>query len=190
MKILILISNILYLATFNNINNVENNTDYLEDQVEVLAKAYEQKEEEYEEVQYYNGESLDIIAKKIDKFLGSTMKGKGKFITEYSVSVGLDPYLAAAVMLQETGCYWTCSKLVGTCNNVGGNKGKPSCNGGSYRKFSSLEDGIKFAINKLNSYYKKGKKTPKQINPHYAEDKTWHKKVENYMKKIKKAKVK
>ncbi len=97
----------------------------------------------------------------------------------------MDPYLATAVMLQETGCQWTCSKLTRTCNNVGGNKGKPSCNGGSYRKFDTIEDGIKFAINKLNSYYSKGKTTPKQINPHYAEDKTWYKKVENYMKKLK-----
>ena len=100
--------------------------------------------------------------------------------------MGLDPYLAAAVMLQETGCYWTCSGLVKKCNNVGGQKGRPSCNGGSYRKFSTLDDGLRFTINKLNSYYKKGKKTPKEINPYYAESKTWHTNVERYMKKLKK----
>ena len=88
-------------------------------------------------------------------------------------------------MLQETGCYWGCSSLVKNCNNVGGNKGTPSCNGGSYRKFNTLEDGIKFAINKLNKYYKKGIKDPKDINKYYASDKTWYKKVNNYIKKLK-----
>ena len=97
----------------------------------------------------------------------------------------MDPYLATAVMLQETGCRWTCSSLTRNCYNVGGNKGKPSCNGGSYRKFSSIDEGIKFAIDKLNSYYKKGLTTPEEINPRYASDKTWYKKVNNYIKLLK-----
>mgnify|MGYP002511620479 CR=1 FL=1 len=32
-------------------------------------------------------------------------------------------YLAVAIVLHETGCKWTCSKLVRECNNVGGMKG-------------------------------------------------------------------
>ena len=144
---------------------------------------------EYENKHSFNGESSEVIAKKLDKFLHSTLKGKGKFITDYSISVGLDPYLAASVMLQETGCYWKCSYLTRVCNNVGGQKGKPSCNGGSYRRFNTLEEGLKFTINKLNSYYKKGLKTPAQINPHYATSKTWHEKVQRYYNKIKNTKV-
>ena len=96
----------------------------------------------------------------------------------------MDPYLATAVMLQETGCYWTCSYLTRVCNNVGGQKGSPSCNGGSYRRVDTLEEGLKFTINKLNSYYQNGKTTPREINPYYATDKTWYQKVERYMDKL------
>lgn len=166
--------------------NIQINHDYINNQVDIGINNFISEYDEYIEENYYNGESKEKIAKKINRYLNSTLKNKGEFIVDYSLSVGLDPYLAAGVMLQETGCYWTCSKLTRTCNNVGGNKGKPSCNGGSYRKFSTIEEGMKFAINKLNSYYKKGKKTAKEINPYYAEDKTWYKKVNNYIKKLKK----
>ena len=32
-----------------------------------------------------------------------------------------------------------------------------------------------------------GKVTPESINPYYAEDKTWYKKVNNYINKLKNA---
>lgn len=146
----------------------------------------EKKEyDDYIKKNYFNGEHKDKIASKLNKYLNSTLKGKGMYITEYSISVGIDPYLVTAVMLQETGCRWTCSSLTRNCYNVGGNKGKPGCNGGSYRKFSNINEGIRFAIDKLNSYYKKGLKTPEKINPYYASDKTWYKKVNNYIKLLK-----
>ena len=189
MKFLLIFSNLIYATVINSTINNINDYSYIDTQVEVAMSEFTLKEEEYQQELYFNGEHVDDIGKKIEKYVNSTLNGKGQFIAEYSISVGLDPYLAAAVMLQETGCYWTCSRMVKTCNNVGGNKGKPSCNGGSYRKFNTIEDGIKFAINKLNSYYKKGKTTAKEINPHYAQDKTWYKKVNKYMKKIKSVKL-
>ena len=187
MQILIILSSLLYDFNFKEPEVID--YSYLTDQVTVGVDLVDRGIVEYKkyyETHYFNGEYIDDIAKKIEKYFNSTLNGKAYFVVEYSLSVGLDPYLAAAVMLQETGCYWNCSGLMKKCNNVAGNKGRPSCGGGSYRKFNTLEDGIKFAINKLNSYYKKGKKTPKQINPYYAESKTWHTKVENYMKKLKK----
>ena len=190
LKLFIIIG--LFSSLFKT-NEIEIIPNHLDNQIKISISNIEEEHKEYQEYlekyNYFNGESKEVIAKKINKYLNSTLKGKGMFITEYSIKVGLDPYLAASVMLQETGCYWTCSKLTRSCNNVGGNKGKPSCNGGSYRKFDTLEDGIKFAINKLNSYYKRGYKTPKQINKFYATDKTWYKKVQRYMNKIKKVKV-
>lgn len=175
---------------------VEINHSYLDDQIEISVTNFDNeyneyqeylKQLEYEKKHTFNGEKDTEIARKINKYFNSTLKGKGEFLVNYSLEVGLDPYLAAAVMLQETGCYWTCSKLTRSCNNVGGQKGKPSCNGGSYRKFDTLEEGMKFTINKLNSYYQKGYKTPAQINRFYATDKTWHEKVQRYMNKLKKA---
>jgi len=158
-----------------------------EDMVAMQINDFKDRHESFIENNYWKGEHKDIVAKKLNKYLNSTLKGKGKYITEYSIKVGMDPYLATAVILQETGCYWTCSYLTRECNNVGGNKGNPGCNGGSYRKFDSIETGIKFAINKLNSYYQKGLTTAKEINPSYAQDKTWYVKVNNYIKKLKSA---
>jgi hypothetical protein len=164
----------------------EINHNYLDNQINISVSNFIDEYEYYQEKHYFNGEKSDVIAEKLNKHLKGVLKDKGTFITEYSLSVGMDPYLATSVMLHETGCAWTCSKLARTCNNVGGNKGKPGCNGGSYRKFNTIEEGIKFAIDKLNSYYQKGYTTPKQINPYYAADKTWYVKINNYINKLKK----
>lgn len=176
---------ILTLISFQFKSIDEDNFKYIDTQIRVNVSEFKEKKEIYEKKNYFNGESKEQIAEKIDRYLNSTLKGKGTFITEYSLEVGMDPYLAAGVMLQETGCYWTCSYLTRVCNNVGGNKGTPSCNGGSYRKFNTIEEGIKFAINKLNSYYSKGKTTTEQIGPYYASDPKWSTRVNNYIKKLK-----
>ena len=170
-------------------NNFDVSHDYMDKQIQISIDYFEDEYKEYQNYlsrQYFNGEHKDVIIKKINRYLRSNLKNKGEFIVTYSIQKGVDPYLVTAVILQETGCYWNCSKLAKTCNNYGGNKGKPGCNGGSYRKFNTQEEGLKFAINKLANYYKKGLTTPEKINPKYASDKTWYKKVRNYMKKLKK----
>ena len=50
----------------------------------------------------------------------------------YSLELGVDPYLAVAISMHETGCTWNCSYLLKACNNVGGQKGE-GC--GSYRAY-------------------------------------------------------
>lgn len=178
------------LASLFNNDPIDIKLDYLDNQIEVSVNNVNKEYDEYQEylrLHTFNGETDTEIAEKLDRYLNSTLSGKGQFIAEYSISVGMDPYLATAVMLQETGCYWTCSYLTRVCNNVGGQKGKPSCNGGSYRKFATLEEGLKFTINKLAGYYKRGLKTPEQINPHYAMTKTWAPRVQRYINKLKSA---
>lgn len=161
------------------------NHEYLDNQIDISILNFKNEYDEYRKLNYFNNESAEEISRKLNRYLKGTLKNKGEFITNYCLSVGLDPYLATSVMLHESGCMWHCSYLTRVCNNVAGNKGNPGCNGGSYRKFNTIEDGIKFAINKLNSYYQKGLTTPKEINPYYAEDKTWYKKIDKYMKKLK-----
>ncbi len=134
----------------------------------------------------YDGLTMDELAAKLDKNLKSTLAGKGRLFAEYSLEIGLDPYLAVSIVLLETGCNWECSGLVKQCNNVGGIKGSPGCWGGAYQKYSSLDTGIKSFMDLLyNNYYSKGLKTPEQINPKYAESKTWAQKVNKYMEKVK-----
>jgi hypothetical protein len=174
--------NILLLFNLFRLFIFDINYDYINTSINVSIDNFKS---EYIKYNSYKNESIDEIAKKLNKYLNSTLKNKGKYIAKYSISKGVDPYLATAIILHETGCEWKCSKLVRNCNNVGGNKGKPSCNGGSYRKFDTIEDGIKFAINTLSKYYKNGKTTPEQIGPKYASDPKWPTRVNNYIKKLK-----
>ena len=126
----------------------------------------------------YDNMTLDELAEKLDKSLNSDVKGQGYIFAKYSIETGVDPYLAVAVMLQETGCKWNCSYLASKCNNYGGQKGAPGCNGGSYKKFDTQEEGIKSYITNLyDNYISKGLTTPEQINKRYASDPNWSKKL-------------
>lgn len=133
-----------------------------------------------------DGMTLDELTAKLNRSLNSTLFNTGYYFANYYKKTGLDPYLAIAIVLHETGCKWTCSKLVRECNNIGGMKGTPSCNGGSYKKFDTLEDGINGYLDMLfNNYYSKGLTTPELINPKYAASTTWSEKINNYMIEIK-----
>jgi len=134
----------------------------------------------------YDGLTLSGLTDKLNKNLTSTLTNTGHYFANYYVETGLDPYLAVAIVLQETGCKWTCSKLVRECNNIGGMKGKPSCNGGSYMKYDTLESGINGYLNMLyKNYYQKGLTTPELMNPKYASSKEWSVNVNRYIESIK-----
>lgn len=136
----------------------------------------------------YDGMTLEQLSAKLDRSLNSTLAGKGSAFASYSIELGLDPYLALAIVLEETGCKWECSELVKQCNNIGGQKGSPGCWGGSYRSFPTLEEGIKGYLDNLYyNYYAKGLTTPETINPVYAENPSWAAQVNNYIEQIKNA---
>ena len=102
----------------------------------------------------YDGMTLNELTEKLNRSLKSTIAGKGDVFASYSLERGVDPYLAVSIMLLETGCNWSCSSLMRKCNNVGGQKGSPSCDGGSYRAYPSLDEGIKgFIDNIADNYY-------------------------------------
>lgn len=156
----------------------------------VVASGYvvcENKAESMESTKIvYDNMTLDELAEKLDKSLNSDVKGQGYIFAKYSIETGVDPYLAVAVMLQETGCKWNCSYLASKCNNYGGQKGAPGCNGGSYKKFDTQEEGIKSYITNLyDNYISKGLTTPEQINKRYASDPNWSKKINRYINEIK-----
>ncbi len=134
----------------------------------------------------YDGLTITELTNKLNENLSSTLTNTGHYFVNYYKKTGLDPYLAVAIVLHETGCKWTCSKLVRECNNVGGMKGSPKCNGGSYRKYDTLEEGINGYLDMLyNNYYSKGLTTPEQINTKYAASTTWSEKINNYIEQIK-----
>lgn len=162
------------------INKEENDIKPTED---VLA-TFEVKEEE--EIFLYDGLTKEQLIDKINRSLNSTISNKGELFVEHSLELGLDPYLAVSIVLLETGCKWECSNLVKYCNNVGGQVGKPACNGGSYRSYDTLDEGIiGFMDNLYYNYIDKGLKTPEQIGTKYAESPTWASKVNDYMVEVK-----
>ena len=132
-----------------------------------------------------NSLTYDELVAKLNRSLNSTLAGKGDIFAKYATELGIDPYLAVAIVLHETGCKWECSTLLKQCNNVGGMKGSPGCNGGSYKAFSSLDEGISAFMNNLyKNYYAQGLTTPETIGPKYAASSTWATQVRAYMNEI------
>ena len=131
----------------------------------------------------YDGMTVEELASKLDRSLKNELSGKGYLYASYSLEKGVDPYLAVAISLEETGCNWNCSKLVKTCNNVGGMKGS-GC--GSYGAFPTLDDGIKaFIDNIYRNYVAYGLTTADTMNSKYAENPMWSTNVNRYITKIK-----
>lgn len=133
----------------------------------------------------FDGLTMEEIIQKLNKNLGKDLiANKGELIATYSLSKGIDPFLVTSIMLHETGCKWKCSALVRNCNNVAGQKGTPNCSGG-YKGYSSIDEGIKGAIDNLyKNFYSKGLTTISTIGPKYAQSDTWITKITNYYNQI------
>ncbi|MGM9882227.1 MAG: glucosaminidase domain-containing protein [Bacilli bacterium] len=138
-----------------------------------------------ERVIVYDDMTMEELTAKIDRFLSSDLAGMGYAYAKYSIELGVDPYLAVAISMHETGCSWDCSYLAKECNNIGGQKGS-GC--GEYQAFDSLENGIyEFILNIKNKYVDYGLLTADEMNSKYAEDPTWSSKVNKYIEKIRNA---
>ena len=138
-------------------------------------------------IEVFDGLTMEELAAKLDKNLGNDiMGGKGYFIASNCIEKGVNPYIATAIILHETGCGTKCSNLARYCYNVSGQKGRPGCNGGSFKKFDSLDEGIMGLINNLyKNYYSVGLDTVEKIAPNYAEGNTWAGKINYFVNKIK-----
>lgn len=139
-----------------------------------------------ERIEVYDGLTIEELAAKIDRNLANDyMAGSGMLIATQCIEKGVDPYLALAIIMHETGCGSRCSNLARYCNNVSGQKGSPGCNGGSYKQFNTLEDGIiGFIDNLSNNYYARGLNTVEAIGSKYAEGNTWPSKINSMIERI------
>ena len=138
---------------------------------------------EPERIVVYDDMTMEELTGKLNGILSSNLSGMGEYYAKYSIELGVDPYLAVAISMHETGCTWGCSYLARECNNVGGQKGS-GC--GSYRKYDSLQEGIYgFISNIKRNYVDYGLLTAEQMNPKYAADPMWSSKVNKYIEKIK-----
>ena len=137
-------------------------------------------------IEVYEGMTLEELGDKINRSLGSDIvAGKGLFIATECINRGVDPYIATAILLHETGCKAHCSSLARYCNNFGGQKGSPGCNGGSYKAFNSMDEGLVGFIDNLSrNYFAMGLNTVEKIGPKYAESTTWVSKINWYVGQI------
>ena len=177
-------------ATSATLKEEKEDKNEIKEEKEIEEKVKEETKEETSKTPVvekpeivYDGMTMDELSAKLDRSLSSTLSGYGHAFAYHSVSLGVDPYLAVAIAMHETGCNWSCSGLVQACNNVGGQKGS-GCNG--YQYFSSLDEGIKsFVENIYYNYYQYGLTTPEAMNSKYAEDPNWSANVNAYMQTIK-----
>lgn len=169
------------ITTFNNyiVNQINNE----------IIKKNEQALQEYQEylktLIVYDGLTMDELTDKLNRSLKNELSGYGYLYASYSLETGVDPYIAVAISLHETGCNGQCSELMRTCNNVGGQKGAPVCGSGGYKGYDTLEDGIKGFIDNLSkNYFGIGLNTPELMNSKYAGSTTWASQVNNYISTI------
>lgn len=138
---------------------------------------------EPERIVVYDNMTMEELTDKLNNILSNELSGMGEYYAKYSIELGVDPYLAVAISMHETGCTWNCSYLAKTCNNIGGQKGT-GC--GEYQAYDTLEDGIYgFILNIKRKYVDYGLLTADEMNQKYAEDPTWSSKVNKYIEKIK-----
>lgn len=137
-------------------------------------------------IEVYEGMTLEEVAAQLDKTLKNDLSGKGIVIASKAIELGVDPFVAAAVMMHETGCGQAqCSSLARNCYNYGGQKGK-GC--GAYKRYNSPDEGIHGIIyNLYKNYYAMGLNTVEKIGPKYAESTTWANTVNWYVNKMKNA---
>ena len=164
-------------AKSNNIDNSNENKNTNEE------KTKENEEVVVEEVKkpviVYEGMTIEELASKLERHLKNDLSGKGYLYASYALEKGVDPYLAVAISLEETGCNSECSNLVKSCHNVGGMKGS-GC--GMYGYFDTLDAGIKaFIDNIYKNYVAYGLTTADTMNPKYAENPAWAGNVNNYI---------
>ena len=133
----------------------------------------------------YEGKTLTELTNQLNKSLGDYMTNTGYFFAKFTKDTGMDPYLSVSIVLLETGCKWKCSSLTTKCNNIGGLKGKPSCNGGSYRRYDTLGEGIQGFLNIVyKNYYLLGLDTAEKMHSKYAASSQRANKVNKYIEEV------
>ena len=137
-------------------------------------------------IEVFEGMTLEEVAFQLEKTLKNDVSGKGMVIAKKCIELGVDPYIATAIIMHETGCGQAqCSSLARNCYNFGGQKG-PGC--GAYRRYNSVDEGLEGMINNLyKNYYAYGLTTVEAIGPKYAEGNTWVGKINWYVNKIRNA---
>lgn len=171
------------IATSANLMLKENNKDNLQENPLLKEIKVETTNASILRQEVFEGMTLDELAEKINRTLKNEISGQGYTIANKCIELGVDPYIATAIIMHETGCEQnSCSNIARNCFNFGGQKGY-GC--GAYKRYNSIEEGLEGMITNLyNNYYAYGLNTVEAIGPRYAESTTWVGKINWYVNKI------
>ena len=138
----------------------------------------------------FNGESVEVIGKKIDKYCKKTpLEGYGEYIAKTSIRKSVNPYLISGIIIENSNCINECSVIFKECNNISGMKGSPGCFGGAYKQYNSLEDSITDLVNYIShDFYTPEMQSPYKMYKSYGKNSSWAFKVSNYMDIVKRTK--
>ena len=138
----------------------------------------------------FDGESIEVIGKKIDKYYTKTpLEGYGEYVAKTSISKSVNPYLISGIILENSSCKTECSIIFKECNNLSGMKGEPGCFGGSYKSYKSLNDSISDLVGSIaKEFYTPEMQAPYKMYKQYGKNSSWAFKVSNYMEAIKRTK--
>ena len=98
----------------------------------------------------FDGLTLTELTNKLNKSLKSNLTNTGYFYADYTRKTGLDPYIAVAITLEETGCssVYGCASWAVSRNNWGGMIGF---------SYTTLNKGLEAHLNNLYyGYWSKG----------------------------------
>ncbi len=188
--------NFLLLYGINQANILMFNNDFMiylnpieKDKPEPI-KEEEKKEEEKVVDTKFNGESIESIGKKIDKYCKKTsLEGYGEYIARTAITKGVNPYLISGIILENTNCKIECSVIFQECNNTTGMKGEPGCFGGVYKQYNKVEDSISDIVNYISKeFYTPEMQSPYKMYKVYGKNSSWALKVSNFMDAIKRTK--
>lgn len=171
------------IATSANLMIKENNKDNLKENPLLKEIKVETTNASILRQEVFEGMTLDELAEKINRTLKNEISGQGYTIANKCIELGVDPYIATAIIMHETGCGQnSCSNIARNCFNFGGQKGS-GC--GAYKRYNSIEEGLEGMITNLyKNYYAYGLNTVEAIGPRYAESTTWVGKINWYVNKI------
>ncbi len=190
--IILLLFNFLFVYGINYANELMFTNDFMIyfKGKPVIIKDDDKEDEVVVADTSYDGEKMEDIARKMDKYFEKTLlEGYGEHIAKTSISKGVNPYLIGGIILESTGCKNECNILFKQCNNVAGIKDSPGCFGGSYRKYNSVGDSITDLVNIISKkFYTKEMQVPNLMYKDYGKNATWAFKVSKIMENIKKIK--
>lgn len=192
--LILLAFNLLLIYGINQANVLMFNNNimiYLAPKDKPVTPKKEDNSKEEEEVNTsFNGESVEVIGKKIDKYCTKTpLDGYGETIARASIRKSVNPYLISGIILESTNCKVECSIIFKECNNVSGIKGNPGCFGGTYKSYDKIDDAIVDIVNNISkNYYTPEMQTPYKMYKNYGKTSSWALKVSNFMDAIKRTK--